>query len=773
MRAERGSLSAVVRKGRPGPVLEARDFKRAFARFQKDQATDHAAALTRTTRLLSLFPALLFGVALLGFFGQQGADHGGLALPDLGRGAERDRRGRHRRARGRAAEPRNRADGARAGADDVALRRLRRVRAAGRALNAIWRVEEGRGFVKHKAARRRLDGGGARARADHRRARVPGRRAGGVRLQPGRARLHDRGRRRYARSAGGAAGDDPDLRGRVLRGAQRRDPALPLRSRRARCSASWRRLLASAASSSTSRTSAPTRRPTARSRRWSSCSSGCGCRNVVLLFGAELNARSIDLRRSPHLSERYEGPPLPRQAARRGSLATARRLDDLADRAARRRRARPRRSGGGSWPPRRRGRGAEPGVRRPAARPRASRSSGRARRRDRSEMRCSSAIIGEAAGSPRARPAPARRRPSRSAYVIALGVRAPAPARRSRAPRRPSSGAMRRSRSGRSESTSTTPSTSPGCSEANSCAFMPPQRRRPRARTAGSTPAFSEQGVQLRRSSPRGCRGFGPGSDAAIPARSQRQTRVQRATAGRTAAHVEVESTPSRDVRATTVGAPSPLHSMNMPWPSTRTCPRAACCSDCGAQPRAASRPAPPGPATRAHRGAARRPRATVSQPRRGRSLAASCACRTASPRSGCSRIRVRARARRPRLGVRAQRAPARAVGAQVAVRALRDLVALVEHAAGERDDLLGEGGRVGRGVDRDDRLARALEEAVGDVDPRGAVAQRRRARRRSAGWRSRARARRPARRRRGGRSCSRRSGARRRAPWRSRRRSR
>ena len=32
--------------------------------------------------------------------------------------------------------------------------------------------------------------------------------------------------------------------------------------------------------------------------------------NVVLLFGAELNA-VIDLRRSPHLSERYEGPLLP------------------------------------------------------------------------------------------------------------------------------------------------------------------------------------------------------------------------------------------------------------------------------------------------------------------------------------------------------------------------------------------------------------------------------------------------------------------------------
>ena len=59
-----------MRDGRPGPALEAGDFKRAFARFQKDQITDHAAALTYYS-LLSLFPALLFGVALLGVFGQQ------------------------------------------------------------------------------------------------------------------------------------------------------------------------------------------------------------------------------------------------------------------------------------------------------------------------------------------------------------------------------------------------------------------------------------------------------------------------------------------------------------------------------------------------------------------------------------------------------------------------------------------------------------------------------------------------------------------------------
>src|SRR3954463_4582241 len=70
MRADSGSLASVVRDDRPGPVIAAGDFKRAFERFQKDQVTDHAAALTYYS-LLSLFPALLFGVAVLGFFGQQ------------------------------------------------------------------------------------------------------------------------------------------------------------------------------------------------------------------------------------------------------------------------------------------------------------------------------------------------------------------------------------------------------------------------------------------------------------------------------------------------------------------------------------------------------------------------------------------------------------------------------------------------------------------------------------------------------------------------------
>jgi hypothetical protein len=60
-----GTLSTAAREGRPGPAIELGDFKRAFERFQKDQVTDHAAGLTYYS-LLSLFPSLLLGVALLG-----------------------------------------------------------------------------------------------------------------------------------------------------------------------------------------------------------------------------------------------------------------------------------------------------------------------------------------------------------------------------------------------------------------------------------------------------------------------------------------------------------------------------------------------------------------------------------------------------------------------------------------------------------------------------------------------------------------------------------
>ncbi len=150
MRADSGSLAAVVRDGRPGPAIQAGDFKRAFARFRRDQVTDHAAALTYYA-LLSLFPGLLFGVALLGFFGQQGliSDAASFLI-----------------SVGAPSETIDAVTGALEGAQEnrgTALTALVLAMATslygaagafgavGRALNAIWRVEEGRPFVKHKA----------------------------------------------------------------------------------------------------------------------------------------------------------------------------------------------------------------------------------------------------------------------------------------------------------------------------------------------------------------------------------------------------------------------------------------------------------------------------------------------------------------------------------------------------------------------------------------------------------------------------------------------
>ena len=150
MPSDSGSLAAIVRDGRPGPAVEPRDFKRAFARFQKDQITDHAAALTYYA-LLSLFPGLLFGVALLGFFGQEGL---------VGDAA------RFLISVGAPSETVDAVTGAIEGAQNsrgTALTALVLAMATslygaagafgavGRALNAIWRVEEGRSFVKHKA----------------------------------------------------------------------------------------------------------------------------------------------------------------------------------------------------------------------------------------------------------------------------------------------------------------------------------------------------------------------------------------------------------------------------------------------------------------------------------------------------------------------------------------------------------------------------------------------------------------------------------------------
>jgi membrane protein len=144
-----GDRAAVQDARQAGPALELADFKRAFARFRKDEVTDYAAALTYYS-LLSLFPALLLGAALLGVFGQQGLIHDAARyLKDAG-------------------APRATVDAVTSALQSAQAHRGTAIvalviglatslngasgafGAAGRALNRIFRVQEGRGFVRHK-----------------------------------------------------------------------------------------------------------------------------------------------------------------------------------------------------------------------------------------------------------------------------------------------------------------------------------------------------------------------------------------------------------------------------------------------------------------------------------------------------------------------------------------------------------------------------------------------------------------------------------------------
>lgn len=125
------------------------DLKRAFTRFRKDLVTDHAASLTYYS-LLSLFPALLFAVAVLGVFGQQGLiDDAASYLKSAG--APRETVDAVRKALESAQQQRKTALTALViGVATSLYGASGAFGAAGRALNHIWRVEEGRGFVKQK-----------------------------------------------------------------------------------------------------------------------------------------------------------------------------------------------------------------------------------------------------------------------------------------------------------------------------------------------------------------------------------------------------------------------------------------------------------------------------------------------------------------------------------------------------------------------------------------------------------------------------------------------
>ena len=134
---------------RPGPVIAFGDFKDAFERFSKDTMTQWAAALTYYS-LLSLFPALLFGVAVLGFFGQQSlvADAAGY-LKDAG--APPEVIDAITSALQSALGQRQAAAGALfLGLATTLYGATGAFNSAGVALNRVFRVEEGRGFVGRK-----------------------------------------------------------------------------------------------------------------------------------------------------------------------------------------------------------------------------------------------------------------------------------------------------------------------------------------------------------------------------------------------------------------------------------------------------------------------------------------------------------------------------------------------------------------------------------------------------------------------------------------------
>ena len=139
----------MLKDPRPGPRIELADFKNAFKRFQKDQMSDHAAALTYYS-LLSLFPALLFGVAALGFFGGQGLINDAADYL-LKAGAPRETVDAVTSALESAQSQRSTAATALFVAIATSLYGASGAfGAVGRALNIVWRVEEGRNFIGKK-----------------------------------------------------------------------------------------------------------------------------------------------------------------------------------------------------------------------------------------------------------------------------------------------------------------------------------------------------------------------------------------------------------------------------------------------------------------------------------------------------------------------------------------------------------------------------------------------------------------------------------------------
>jgi membrane protein len=148
--ARSGNEAAADGGRRAGPAIELGDFVRAFKRFQKDIVTDYAAALTYYS-LLSLFPLLLFCTALLGVFGQEALiSEAASYLKDAG--APASTIDAVTSALSSAQKQRGTAWVALViGLVTTLYGASGAFGAAGRALNHIFRVDEGRGFVKKKA----------------------------------------------------------------------------------------------------------------------------------------------------------------------------------------------------------------------------------------------------------------------------------------------------------------------------------------------------------------------------------------------------------------------------------------------------------------------------------------------------------------------------------------------------------------------------------------------------------------------------------------------
>ena len=133
----------------PEPAIEFADFRRAFDRFSKDTMTQWAAALTYYS-LLSLFPALLFGVAVLGYFGQQSlVTDAARYLKDAG--APPETVDAITKALESAIGQLSTAEGALVlGLVTTLYGATGAFNSAGVALNRVFRVDEGRGFVGRK-----------------------------------------------------------------------------------------------------------------------------------------------------------------------------------------------------------------------------------------------------------------------------------------------------------------------------------------------------------------------------------------------------------------------------------------------------------------------------------------------------------------------------------------------------------------------------------------------------------------------------------------------